>query len=112
QRFADAVVASEAADARAAAAVTERTAAAEGLQEASEAADRTAASAESILQANQARHGELIAELAALRETSVEMAEQRQAALGAERIAAENEAAAAALGVEVDNPADDDDAAS
>ncbi|WP_156251559.1 NlpC/P60 family protein [Pseudactinotalea terrae] len=104
QRYADAVVASDVANDRAAEAVTERAEAAGRLEEASAAADQAAADAAAILGSNEARQGALIAELAALRQTSVEMEQQRQEAAEAARIQAENEAAAAALGVEA--PAD------
>ncbi|WP_162458555.1 C40 family peptidase [Pseudactinotalea suaedae] len=100
QRYADAAVASDAANARAAETVTERAAAADALETASATAEEAAADAEAILAANQNRYGALIAELAALRQTSIEMEQERQAAAEAERLAAENAAAAAALGVE------------
>lgn len=115
QRYADAAVASEAANARAAETVTERTEAAATLEEASDAAEQTADNAAAILNANQARYGALISELAALRQTSVEMEQQRQEAAEQQRLQEQNEAAAAALGVEApaapaDEPEDSDDA--
>jgi cell wall-associated NlpC family hydrolase len=100
ERYEDAVVASDVASERAAEAVTERAEAATALEEASETAEQAAADAAAILGANEARQGALIAELAALRQTSVEMEQQRQEALEAARVQAANEAAAAALGVE------------
>lgn len=100
QRYADAVVASDVANARAAEAVAERAEAATALEQASAAAEQTAAEAAAILTANQSRYGALIAELAALRQTSVEMEQQRQEAAEAARFEQENAAAAAALGVQ------------
>ncbi|WP_420112868.1 NlpC/P60 family protein [Pseudactinotalea sp.] len=115
QRYADAAVASEAANDRAAETVIERTEAAATLEEASDTAQQTADNAAAILSANQARYGELISELAALRQTSVEMEQQRQEAAEQQRREEQNEAAAAALGVEApeapaDEPEDSEDA--
>jgi len=99
QRYAEAEVAATVANDRAADAVVERTAAAADLEDAKAEADATAAEATEILAANTSRHDELVVQLADLRQTSVEMEEQRQAAAEQARLDAENDAAAAAVGV-------------
>lgn len=111
RRFADAEVAAQVADQRATAAVTERTAAAAELETAATEAETAADTAAAMLASTQQRHGELVGELAALRETSVAMEEARQQAAAEARLAEQNAAAAASLGVEAPAspaPADDD----
>ncbi|UFU03496.1 NlpC/P60 family protein [Ruania suaedae] len=90
-------------------ALAEADAAAADLQEASREADASARAAQSAVADDQAERDALLTELAALRNTTVELEAERQDGLEAERRARENAAAAAAVGVTATAPAPERD---
>lgn len=102
QRLAEAEIAADVANARSTQAVEARATAASELEDSADRAEATADAAAATLASTQARQGRLVVQLADLRQTSVEMENERQAALEADRERAANEAAAAAIGVEID----------
>ncbi|MFV0253447.1 MAG: C40 family peptidase [Beutenbergiaceae bacterium] len=104
QRFADAQTAATVAQERSNQAVLAREEAAAELEVAAESAQQAADNAAQVLASNQAQFDQLVAQLAELRQTSIDMEAERQSALQAERDAAQNAASAAALGVSAPAP--------
>lgn len=81
-------------------AVAEAEAAAADLEEASRRAEASSLAAQNAVETTSSRHDDLVAQLADLRNTTVEMEQERQEALEAERQERENAAAAEALGAQ------------
>lgn len=81
-------------------AVAEAEAAADSLEDAARRADAASLAAQNAVEETASRRDGLVAELADLRDTTVEMEQERQEALEAERQERENAAAATALGTE------------
>src|SRR5699024_11146821 len=81
-------------------AVDEAEAAAADLEEASRRAEASSLAAQNAVETTSSRHDDLVAQLADLRNTTVEMEQERQEALEAERQERENAAAAEALGAQ------------
>src|SRR5699024_8046798 len=75
-------------------AVAEAEAAAADLEEASRRAEASSLAAQNAVETTSSRHDDLVAQLADLRNTTVEMEQERQEALEAERQERENAAAA------------------